>query len=94
MRLQLSCSMPDAPEQVTTALVSQTAYKDVRDGYAVYFFKEEVEEPVSALCESKEYVIDHRAAANLLQPVICFFCGPLRQILPRTASRRQEQQQG
>ena len=29
-----------APEQVTTALVSQSMYRDVRDGYAVYFFKE------------------------------------------------------
>lgn len=55
----------DAPEQVTTALVSQTAYKDVRDGYAVYFFKEEAEEPVSALCESKEYVIDHRVSLEM-----------------------------
>ena len=27
-----------APEQVTTALVSQTMYQDVRDGYAVYVF--------------------------------------------------------
>lgn len=29
----------DAPEQVTTALVSQSMYRDVRDSYAVYFFK-------------------------------------------------------
>lgn len=31
----------DAPEQVTSALVSQTMYQNVRDDYAVYFFKEE-----------------------------------------------------
>ena len=47
----------DAPEQVATALVSQTRYQDVRDGYAVYFFKEEAEEPVLTLCENKDYVI-------------------------------------
>ena len=29
----------DAPEQVTTALVSQTQYQDVRDSYAVYFLR-------------------------------------------------------
>ena len=48
----------DAPEQVTDALVSQSMYRDVRDGYAVYFFKEEAEAPVSALCDSKAYVLD------------------------------------
>ena len=48
----------NAPEQVTTALVSQTMYQDVRDGYAVYFFKEEAETPVLELCETKDYVID------------------------------------
>lgn len=42
----------DAPEQVTTALVSQTMYQDVRDSYAVYFFKDEAEAPVLELCET------------------------------------------
>ena len=55
----------DAPEQVTTALVSQTMYQDVRDGYAVYFFKEEAEEPVLALCESKDYVIDQNISLEM-----------------------------
>ena len=55
----------DAPEQVTTALVSQTQYQDVRDGYAVYFFKEETEEPVLTLCESKDYVIDQNISLEM-----------------------------
>ena len=55
----------DAPEQVTTALVSQTMYQDVRDSYAVYFFKEEAEAPVSAFCESKDYVIDQRISLEM-----------------------------
>lgn len=55
----------DAPEQVTTALVSQTQYQDVRDNYAVYFFKEEAEAPVLALCESKDYVIDQRISLEM-----------------------------
>ena len=55
----------DAPEKVTTALVSQTMYQDVRDGYAVYFFKEEAEAPAFALCESKDYVIDQRISLEM-----------------------------
>ena len=55
----------DAPEQVTTALVSQTMYQDVRDGYAVYFFKEEAEAPVLELCETKDYVIDQRVSLEM-----------------------------
>ena len=55
----------DAPEQVTTALVSQSMYQDVRDSYAVYFFKEEAEAPVLALCESKDYVIDQRISLEM-----------------------------
>lgn len=55
----------DEPEQVTTALVSQTQYQDVRDGYAVYFFKEEAEEPVLTLCESKDYVIDQNISLEM-----------------------------
>ena len=48
----------DAPEQTADALVSQTLYQDVRDDYAVYYFKEEAEAPVQALCETKDYVLD------------------------------------
>lgn len=55
----------NAPEQVTTALVSQTMYQDVRDGYAVYFFKEEAETPVLELCETKDYVIDQRISLEM-----------------------------
>lgn len=55
----------DASEQVTTALVSQTMYQDVRDGYAVYFFKEEAEAPVLELCETKDYVIDQRISLEM-----------------------------
>lgn len=55
----------DAPEQITSALVSQTMYQNVRDDYAVYFFKEEAEAPVLALCESKEYVLDQRVSLKM-----------------------------
>lgn len=55
----------DAPEQVTTALVSQTMYQDVRDGYAVYFFKEDAEAPVLELCETKDYVIDQHISLEM-----------------------------
>ena len=46
----------DAPEQITSALVSQTMYQNVRDDYAVYFFKEEAEAPALKLCAETEYV--------------------------------------
>ena len=46
----------DAPEKITKALVSQTAYQDVHDNYALYYFKEAAERPAYALCESKPYV--------------------------------------
>ena len=55
----------DAPEQITSALVSQTMYQNVRDDYAVYFFKEEAEAPLLALCESKEYVLDQRISLEM-----------------------------
>jgi len=55
----------DAPEQVTTALVSQSMYRDVRDSYAVYFFKEEAEAPVLAFCESKDYILDQRVSLEM-----------------------------
>lgn len=46
----------EAPEQVTKAFVSQTMYQDVRDSYAVYFFKEAAEAPALQLCAETEYV--------------------------------------
>ena len=55
----------DAPEQITSALVSQTMYQNVRDDYAVYFFKEEAEAPLLALCESKEYVLDQHISLEM-----------------------------
>ena len=55
----------DALEQVATALVSQTMYQDVRDGYAVYFFKEKAEAPVLELCETKDYVIGQRISLEM-----------------------------
>ena len=55
----------DAPKQVTSALVSQTMYQNVRDNYAVYFFKEEAEAPVLDLCASKEYVLDQRVSLEM-----------------------------
>jgi len=55
----------DAPEQVTTALVSQSMYQKVRDSYAVYFFKDEAEAPAAALCETKDYVIDQRVSLEM-----------------------------
>lgn len=50
----------DHPEQVTKALVSQTACQDVQDNYALYYFKEEAERPAYDLCASKPYVLDRR----------------------------------
>lgn len=55
----------DAPEQVTTALVSQTKYRDVRDSYAVYFFKDEVEAPVLEFCKTKDYILDQRISLEM-----------------------------
>lgn len=55
----------DAQEQVTTAFVSQSMDQGVRDDYAVYFFKDEAEAPVLALCEVKDYVIDQRISLEM-----------------------------
>lgn len=55
----------DAPEQVTTALVSQTMYQDVRDSYAVYYFKDEAEAPVLEFCKTKDYVLDQRVSLEM-----------------------------
>lgn len=55
----------EAPEQTTTALVSQSMYRDVRDSYAVYFFKDEAEAPVLELCETKDYVLDQRISLEM-----------------------------
>ena len=50
----------DAPEQIATAVVSQTDYQDVRDDYAIYYFEEDAVAPVLTLCGTKDYVIDQR----------------------------------
>lgn len=55
----------DTPEQIITALVSQTDFQDVRDDYAIYYFKEEAEAPVLELCETKDYVIDQRISLEM-----------------------------
>lgn len=55
----------NAPEQVARALVSQSMYREVRDTYAVYFFKDEAEAPVLALCQSKPYVLDQRISLEM-----------------------------
>ena len=55
----------DTPERVATALVSQTDYQEVRDDYAVYYFKEDAEAPVLALCGTKDYVIDQRVSLEM-----------------------------
>ena len=57
----------DAPEQVTTALVSQTQFQDVRDGYAVYFFKEEAEAQAVQLCMETEYVQSYEVSLQMPQ---------------------------
>ena len=57
----------DAPEQVTTALVSQSMYQDVRDSYAVYFFKEEAESQAIQLCTETEYVQSYEIALQMPQ---------------------------
>lgn len=55
----------DAPEQVATALVSQTLYQKVRDDFAVYYFKEAAEAPVLTLCGTKDYVLDQRVSLEM-----------------------------
>lgn len=46
-------------------MVSQTRYQNVRDDYAVYFFKESAESPVLALCEEKDYLRKKTAALEM-----------------------------
>ena len=57
----------DAPERVTKAFVSQTMYQDVRDDYAVYFFKEEAEAQAIRLCAGTEYVQSYEIALQMPQ---------------------------
>ena len=59
----------NAPEQVTTALVSQTQYQDVRDSYAVYFFKEEAEAQAIQLCTETGYVQSYEISLQMPQTV-------------------------
>ena len=55
----------DAPEQIATAVVSQTDYQDVRDDYAIYYFEEDAVAPVLTLCGTKDYVIDQRISLEM-----------------------------
>lgn len=57
----------DAPERITKAFVSQTMYQDVRDDYAVYFFKEEAEAQAIRLCAGTEYVQSYEIALQMPQ---------------------------
>ena len=57
----------DAPERVTTALVSQTKYQKVRDNYALYFFKEDAEAQAIDLCENAESIRSYGVALKLPQ---------------------------
>ena len=57
----------DALEQVTTALVSQTMYQDVRDSYAVYFFKDEAKAQALQLCTEIEYVQSYTISLRMPQ---------------------------
>ena len=57
----------DAPEQIATALVSQTKYQDVRDNYAVYFFKEEAEAQAIQLCSETGYVTRYEISLHMPQ---------------------------
>ena len=55
----------EAPDHEFTALVSQTRYRKVIDDYAVWFYKEEAEAPVTAFCQEKEYVLDQRVTLEM-----------------------------
>ena len=57
----------DAPEQAAKAFVSQTMYQNVRDDYAVYFFKEEAEAQAIQLCAGTEYVQSYEIALRMPQ---------------------------
>ena len=57
----------DTPEQVATALVSQTMFQNVRDDYAVYFFKEEAEAQAIRLCTETEYVQSYEILLQMPQ---------------------------
>lgn len=55
----------DKPEQVFTALVSQSRYRKVIDDYAIWFYKEEAEAPVLAFCKEFDYVLDQRVSLEM-----------------------------
>lgn len=59
----------DAPEQIATAVVSQTGYQDVRDDYAIYYFEEDAVALVLTLCGTKDYVIG-RAEPKMKKTII------------------------
>lgn len=55
----------DKPDQVFTALVSQSRYRKVIDDYAVWFYKEEAEAPVVEFCRQFDYVLDQRVSLEM-----------------------------
>lgn len=55
----------EAPDHEFTALVSQSRYRKVIDDYAVWFYKEEAEAPVTAFCQEKEYILDQRVTLEM-----------------------------
>lgn len=50
----------DDSDKVFSALVDQSKPNQVRDNFAMYFFKEEAEADAIAFCEGKEYVTAYR----------------------------------
>ena len=54
-----------APEQITSALVSQSMYRNVRDDYAVYFFKEAAEAEAIRLCAETDYIQDSQISLEM-----------------------------
>ncbi len=57
----------DQPDRVTTALVSQTKYRKVRDDYARYFFREEAEAPARVFLEGTGFVREWEVELRLPQ---------------------------
>lgn len=55
----------DKPDQVFTALVSQSRYRKVIDDHAVWFYKEEAEAPVVEFCRQFDYVLDQRVTLEM-----------------------------
>ena len=60
----------DKPDQVFTALVSQSRYRKVIDDYAVWFYKEEAEAPVVSFCQQFDYVLDQRVSLEMPETAV------------------------